>query len=282
MSMNLKTLLSRSLLAGMAAVGAQAEPLTIVENGQPRAAIIVAGNEPKAEKAAAEIQKYVEKMSGARLPIRKEGEPVAAPISILVGHTAAAQKLGVTIPAGFNPAIRAEAFEEEGFVIKTTGKNIVIGGNSDGPYQGTIYAAYELLERLGCRWFFPGEWGEVIPEQKTLTVPELNVKSKPDFVLRNVNLGGWFPSSKEEREAFSDWENKIKFTHGGNGFYPQVGDGFLGYLLPPNEFMASEPELYSMNKSGSRKQPNVGAGSLDPGSRRHRYPGCGRLPRCVR
>jgi len=178
----MKTSLCGFLVAALAVSSARAEPLTIVENGVPRAAVVVAAGEPKAEEAAAEIQRYVEKMSGAKLPILKEGDAVAVPISILVGHTAAAQKLGVTVPSGYNPTIRPEAFEEEGFVIKTAGKSLVVGGNSDGPYQGTIYAACELLERLGCRWYFPGEWGEVVPEQKTLSVPDLDVKTKPDFV----------------------------------------------------------------------------------------------------
>jgi hypothetical protein len=151
--------------------------LTIVEEGKPRAAIVVAAKEPHAAKGAAQIQKYVEKITGAKLPIVIEGEAVEHPISILVGHTAAATKLGVKVPAGFNPAIRPEAFEEEGFVLKTSGQNIVVGGNSDGPYKGTVYAAYDFLEQLGCRFYFPGDWGEVIPEQKTLVVPDLNVES---------------------------------------------------------------------------------------------------------
>src|SRR3954466_13864716 len=109
----MKTYLCGFLLVAIASV--RAEPFTIVDHGEPRSAIVVAANEPKAEQAAAEIQKYVEKMSGAKLPILKEGEAVTAPLSILVGHTAAAQKLGVVVPAGFNPAIRPEAFEEEGF-----------------------------------------------------------------------------------------------------------------------------------------------------------------------
>jgi len=54
------------------------EPLTLVENGTARAAIVVAANEPKADTAATEIQKYVEKMSGAKLPVVKEGEAVNA------------------------------------------------------------------------------------------------------------------------------------------------------------------------------------------------------------
>lgn len=79
---------------------ANAEPLTIVENGQPRAAIVVTANEPKADRAALAIQKYV--------------EPVSMPVRISVGRTA----------AGYDPAIRPEAFEEEEYVRKTQDKTI--------------------------------------------------------------------------------------------------------------------------------------------------------------
>ena len=158
------------------------------------------------------------------------------------------------IPSGFNPAIRPEAFEEEGFVIKTAGNSLVIGGNSDGPYQGTIYGAYEFLERLGCRWYFPGAWGEVVPEKKTITFPETDLVSKPDFVLREQNLGGWFPSTPAERDGLRGLEQQDQ-VHARRNLYPPVGDGFLGYLLPPKEFMAGDPAVYAMDQSGSRKQP---------------------------
>ncbi len=31
----------------------------------------------------------------------------------------------------------------------------MVAGNNDGPYKGSIFAAYALLEKLGCRWYFP-------------------------------------------------------------------------------------------------------------------------------
>ena len=65
-------------------------PLTIVENGNARAAIVVAKNEDHARRAGAAVQSYIEKMSGARLPIVTEGEDAGQPISIYVGHTGAA------------------------------------------------------------------------------------------------------------------------------------------------------------------------------------------------
>src|SRR5687768_13525936 len=177
----------------------RAADVILVKDGQPNAAI-VAANEPHAAQAAGEIQKYVERMSGAKLPI--VNEPAAndsgLPVTIAVGHTQVAAKAGVTIPSGFKEVVGdPNVFEEEAYVLKTQGDTVIVGGNSDGPYQGTIYAGYELLERLGCRWYFPGEWGEVVPEQKTVTLKEVDLNAKPDFALRYMSLGGWIPSTEE-------------------------------------------------------------------------------------
>ena len=191
-----------SLMAAVVAQSLHAAPLTIVEDGRARAVIVVEAGEPKAMKAGQALQTYVEKMSGAKLALIEEGQAVPGdmPVRLLVGHTQAARELGVEIPSGYDTTIRPDIFEEEGYALKTVGRDLVIGGNNDGYYKGTLYAAYALLERLGCRWYFPDEWGEVVPEQKTITVPELDVVSRPDFPVRNVNPSGWVPMPGNERE----------------------------------------------------------------------------------
>ncbi len=227
-----------------------AADLTLVQEGKPNAVIVVAASESNAVLAASEIQKYVEKMSGATLPIVNEGEAVPdAPVTLWVGHTAAARKLGVAIPSGFNPAIRPDAFEEEGYVLKTKGPSLVVGGNSDGPYHGTLYAAYALLGKLGCRWYFPGEWGEVVPESKTVVVPDLDVTSRPDFAVRGLWLSCWNPAA--DIKAFSEWSLKVGMCD--RELYPTAGDGFLGMLLPPGEYAEAHPEYYAMNLQGKRE-----------------------------
>ena len=47
---------------------------------------------------------------------------------------------------------------------------ILIAGEND---RGVIYGAYDLLERCGCRWFYPTQDPhdrEVVPEQSTLSL----------------------------------------------------------------------------------------------------------------
>lgn len=237
--------------------GACRADLILVADGKPNA-IIIAAQEVHATQAAAQIQRYIEKMSGARLPILKEGEEnlTGLPVAIVIGHTKIAEQEGVKIPAGFNEVEGdPKAFEEEGFVIATRGNRIILGGNSDGPYQGTLYAGYEFLERLGCRFYFPGEWGEVIPEKKSIIFPVTNVTSRPDFAIRHNSLGGWIPATPLERTIYADWLCKTKNSLPFGSFYPGVGDGFIAYLVPPREFQEKEPELYAMKQDGSRTQP---------------------------
>ena len=248
------------MFAVITARSLQAAPLTIVSEGRARAAIVVEAGEAKAMKAGQALQAYVEKMSGARLALAEEGQAVPDDLAIrlLVGHTQAARELGVEIPSGYDTTIRPDIFEEEGYALKTVGRDLVIGGNNDGHYKGTFYAAYALLEHLGCRWYFPDEWGEVVPEQKTITVPELDVVSRPDFAVRNVNPSGWVPMTGEEREIYTEWGEKNGFNF--HRFYPITGDGLIGYLAPPLEYFETHPEFFAMNEQGERhhsEQPRV-------------------------
>lgn len=245
--------LSIVLIGGWAA-GCFAQ-LTIVQDGQPRAVIVVEADQPKARHAAEAIQRYVERMSGATLPIVVEGAAadVKADVRLLVGHTREAAALGVDIPSGYDTTVRDDYGEEEGYVLKTVGRDVVIAGNNDGPYQGTIFAAYALLERLGCRFYFPGTWGEIVPETATLTAPALDVTSRPDFAVRDIWLSGWVPVTRQEREVFAEWCRKNGL--GGADLYPVAGDGFLAYLLPPEEYAESNPEFYAMRKDGTRRVP---------------------------
>ena len=160
---------------------AVAAEMVIVQDGQPRATIVVAKDpagpaREKTQTAARELQSYIQKISGARLPIVDDAQNPAGPL-ILVGRSRLSDGLGVAIPGGVTSARR-----EEGFVIACKGDRLLLAGNNDGPYHGTEYAVYDLLRSLGVRWFMPGEFGEIVPHTTTVRVPEQRVEEKPDFV----------------------------------------------------------------------------------------------------
>src|SRR5208283_3108951 len=113
---------------------ATAAELVIVQDGQPRATIVVAKDavglaKQKIKTAAEELQTYVQKISGAKLPIVDDAQNPAGPL-ILVGPTRLSDGLGITIPGGVTSARR-----EEGFVIACKGDRLLLAGNNDGPYH---------------------------------------------------------------------------------------------------------------------------------------------------
>jgi len=68
----------------------------LVENGEPRAEIVIAEKSPRATRLAAqELQTYLRKISGAKLDIvTTPGRKM--PVRIFVGQSAHTEKLGIT------------------------------------------------------------------------------------------------------------------------------------------------------------------------------------------
>ena len=72
-----------------------ADPLTLIEDSQPRAEIIIAEKPPRMVNLAAfELQRYLHKITKARLPIVHEPTD-GTPVQIYVGRSEHSDKLGV-------------------------------------------------------------------------------------------------------------------------------------------------------------------------------------------
>jgi hypothetical protein len=128
-----------SVVLGLLSAGsATAGEMVVVQDGQPRATIVVAkeaadGAKQKIQTAADELQAYVQKISGAKLPIVDDAQSVKGPV-ILVGRSRLSDALGVAVPAGLSPDRR-----DEGFVIVCRGDRLLLAGNNDTP--STIFFA---------------------------------------------------------------------------------------------------------------------------------------------
>ena len=231
---------------------AAAADMVIVQDGQPQATIVVAKEgadtiKQKVKTAADELQAYVHKISGAKLPIVDDAQSPAGKL-ILVGRSRLSDALGVAIPAGLSPDRR-----DEGFVIACRGDRLLLAGNNDGPYHGTEYAVYDFLRSLGVRWFMPGEFGEIVPQQKTIRVPEQEVREKPDFLMRNW----WLHALPELAAQEARWKLRNKMNS--EPMFAICGDSSVRAIVAPEAIRKDKPELLALNENGTRNPylPNL-------------------------
>jgi hypothetical protein len=221
--------------------------LILAENGLARATIVIAdAPSDQAREAATVIQEYLGTITGAAFAITPESEAPSGNL-ILVGRSAKVSDLGVALPAGLTPRM-----EEEGFVVKTAGNNLILAGNEDWEYRGTLFAVYDFLEQdLGCRWFFPGAWGEVLPKSPTISLPDLDRTERPSFRVRDIWYSGWMPSDASDQTAFRAWYDKNKL----NRFALNLpGDGSVSRLAPADSWFETHPEIYAVDEKGERQR----------------------------
>jgi len=196
----------------------------LVTAGKPVAEIVLAADaSPSVKTAASELQKHLEAMSGAKLPIVAQASSDIVN-QVFVGESEATRKLGFTL----------DEVKYDGFKIAAEKNHVIVAGRqidhfsktfakfdevarqqrqeyweklighkwrfppiidyrdyskefgffaSDG--TGTLYAVYDLLEQLGMRWYLPmADLGLVTPKLTDISIKEQNVKKEPEFPVR--------------------------------------------------------------------------------------------------
>jgi len=221
-----------------------AAEIVLVDGGKARATIVIAQRPGEQAKQAAQILRdHIERISGARLEIKSEKGPVSG-ARILVGCSQAVRELGIDVPSGFT-----HQMNEEGFVIRTVGKDLVLAGNEDWHYRGTVFAVYDLLEQLGCRWFFPGAYGQVLPKRDRIVVGQVDRRERPSFRFRNLWYSGWMPADQEDQQNLRTWYDRNKMTALSISL---PGDGSITRLAPAKRYFKSHPQIFALDKNGKR------------------------------
>jgi hypothetical protein len=146
--------------------------------------------------AAVELQRYLRKATGdgegfGIADDGREGPQVGKPAprgTIIVGgprsNAAAARvcpQLGVTQE-------ELDKLGPEGYVIRSgevDGEPVILVAG--GGRVGTLYGAYDLLHRLGVRWYTPGEVNEEVPRVESPFGQKLEVRESPKFLTRGFH-----------------------------------------------------------------------------------------------
>ncbi|NLO72701.1 MAG: DUF4838 domain-containing protein, partial [candidate division WS1 bacterium] len=179
---------------------ASAQPeysLTLVHDGQPTSAIVLAGRATRAAQfAALELQEHVRLITGATLPIVTNPSE-AAGVHIYVGESPGTRRMG----------LRNDSFGVQEYLVRFLPEALVLMGHDAEDYgevdhsnwatfpdifsrHATEYAVYDFLERYcDVRWFRPGNLGTEYPEMQTLTVRGGEVRRCPGFSHVNSYMG---------------------------------------------------------------------------------------------
>jgi hypothetical protein len=215
------------------AVG-RAQELVLAEGGQSAYQIVVADNaSPSTRRGAEELQMFLEQMTGAKLPIISDQQPLG-PREIILGENAHLAKV--------NSKIDFQALGNEGYVIRTVGPHLVIAG---GAQRGNMYGVYGLLEdHFGCRWFAPGV--SRIPKTPRLVLPGIDEKKVPVLEYREPFTFDCFDGDWCARNRMNSSHGRLDAKHGGK---VRWGGGFVhtfANLVPPQKYFKDHPEYFSL------------------------------------
>jgi len=240
--------------------------LELVRDGKPLATITVPDKADEyVTKAAAWIRDYVKKATGAELAIAVEGKQGAGP-AISVGPTHLAAAAGVS----------AQGLKWDGCRLVVKGKTLfLIGRDTPGVgrrtylgAKGSARAAAQFLERfLGVRWLVPSPKGEVVPQRKSISVPDdLNIESTPAFAYGH---GRYLYGVGTPASLANNFRTSVRiYTAGGHTWnvwvpYAKYKDTHPEYFAliggkrspsPNNHLCATNPEVKQLLLKGITKK----------------------------
>lgn len=220
------------LNSAISALAEDQEYLQLVAQGKP-AAIVLLPPEPSTgeQKAAEELVRCVNEISGADLQIHKEPDYPGQLNLISIGKTKLAAQSAL--------ADKLKGLPADSYLLNCNpkGDRIYLLGNND---LGNLLAVYGLLNSIGMRWFLPDELGRIIPKQQTLRLTASDEVFTPDIPYRAIGF-----------TKAAQWSA----VNGNNvNIDEKLGVHFYGFahtffdFLPPEQYFEKHPEFFSLVK----------------------------------
>jgi hypothetical protein len=224
-------------------------PLVLAEYGRSEYRIVITENASLSVRhAAEELQSFLAAMTGAKLPIATDREPLGRK-EILLGDNEHLGRAGIDIDI---PSLGAE-----GYHLRTAGSRLVIAG---GSRRGALYGVYGLLEdHLGCRWFTP----EIsrIPKYRKLEIAPLDERKVPVLEYREAFTFDCLDGDWSARNRLNSYGARLESKHGGKvkfgekaGKWAWFGHTF-NLLVPREKYFASHPEYFSLVRGKRLNDP---------------------------
>jgi hypothetical protein len=246
------------LLLGVGAACADARHENAAVVLRPGQVTVVAaeGCAPSVRFAAGELTNFLARVLGVNVPVATKPDDSRG-VNVILGDNewSRAERL--------NPAILAR----DGFWRLAKGRRVYLVGVDDPKVdpartaqgfgsamfeRATLFAVYDFLERFaGCRFFFPGELGTVVPHSAKIRVPIGREKIEPVFSERYYagHRAGkvWYDSSVSMPAV--QGLNRIRLRYGTQRIPCCHGQRLFKYVP---RFAKEHPDWFCMKKDGSR------------------------------
>lgn len=196
----------------------------------PDYTIVVGENASSAESFAAQrLQYYLKEISGVELSIARDSQAPAEK-EIIVGKT------NREVDDLF---VDRSALGDDGIVIKTVGKKVILSGAEK---RGAIYSVYNFLEKyFSCHWF-ANDFVE-IPKAEKLIIPKaIDYSYTPKLIYRNTN---WHAQTGLEYKLANGLNNNMSEQYGGGVSYTGHFAHSMNAVVS-KDYFETEPEVFAL------------------------------------
>ena len=217
--------------------------------------------------AADEVTNFLSRVLGSPVPLVTA--PTAGRASLVLGTNAWSAAAG----------LRPEKLQRDSFMVKAEGSRVYIAGCDDPKTdvrralrngywaqmfeRATLFGVYDFLERAaGCRFYFPGELGEIVPRRAEVRVPCGERTQVPTFRCWSYSTywdGAWMgedpvKAGEDGRATTVRPEKTLNLWRlRGSSFYVPYAHG-LNQFHYRRRFAKTHPEYFWM--SGGVRQPD--------------------------
>ncbi|MBP1993298.1 DUF4838 domain-containing protein [Paenibacillus eucommiae] len=217
-------------------------PLPVATGSEANAIIVIeTGASEDIRYAAETLVEYVQKSTGAALPILTEAE-----LQGDLDHANTSTLIYIGIDDTLTPSERSDLQEmdRDGFMIVPRYNSITILGPS---VWGTLNGVYDFIERyIGVRWLMFGEVGEDVPQLDALMIPKQIVKEEPAFMYRIISPLAGRPVVDGEPRLGNVWAQRNRLQGQYNA--PIQFNENLSNILPFDKYGKEHPEFYPQGK----------------------------------
>ena len=190
---------------------AAAAQTTLVKKSNAKAAIVLADDNARTKEAAELLQDFIQRISGAELPITTTANPKGA---VVIGGTAASN------------------VGEDGFSLDTDNGNLYIKSGGD---KGAIYGVVTLLEKYLGVSYWAHSTCDYTPSED-IVLPEIHHSETPAFRYRQSQSYGLTDP------IFKYW---YRFENPNEEFIDHMWVHTFNRILPSDKYGKSHPEYYS-------------------------------------